>query len=610
MGTWPGQRIEIKNAPNAAFACALFESDRERRCDEQPVVDPDVRIAIVADCRLDDRQGLAASLGVSQEVTDSRLLLRAYERWGIEMPAHLCGDFAVAVWDWARRRVLLFRDPLGVKPLYYVTDPEGLAVATDVGALVDILKLPPIPDDQLVVEHLLRKYESVDRSFWSPIKRLPAGHRLEATERNATIHRYWYPKIEDLSSATAETLRDRFRDLFFQSVERRLQTEHPLVAHLSGGVDSSCVVCVADQIYRRKPGSRPQLRSVTASYAGLSCDEQAFVESVIECVNFENETWDGRASRFLDVEDPVSRGPGMRVHRAGGTEGEFEIATRMGARVILSGQGGDQLGAPWGVEFDIVAASPFRYAFNTLIDRQLSRDQRLNRAKGLVRALAPLPFLRAWAGFRPRPVPPSWLRPEWIDLAQGLGTEGRDVDPWMAGMSYTGAMHLRELTAAPLGRALDTEQACAAVRGIEFRYPFLDQDLVNFVLSIPGALWPGQGADARLQRDFLGAYLPLRVRRRRGKADFAIAMLQKMKSASPGLRSLFFDGEWLSGRYVDRTVAQATLERLWATAPDAARWRAIRDVWGIATLEAWLRTLFGYATTRHGESSHELDPGA
>src|SRR4051794_26826063 len=81
LGSWPGQNVEITNAPNATFACALFDSDSELQDHEQTSVDRDAGVAIVGDCRLDNRDDLAASLRVSGKPSDAQLLLRAYQRW-------------------------------------------------------------------------------------------------------------------------------------------------------------------------------------------------------------------------------------------------------------------------------------------------------------------------------------------------------------------------------------------------------------------------------------------------------------------------------------------------------------------------------------------------
>jgi hypothetical protein len=161
-------------------------------------------------------------------------------------------------------------------------------------------------------------------------------------------------------------------------------------------------------------------------------------------------------------------------------------------------------------------------------------------------------------------------------------------------MSQVKARHWQELSDGSLGLGLDMEQLRATESGLEIRCPFLDVRFVEYVLSLPFQHWPPMAPYARLHREFLASYIPDAVRRR-PKQFFSVGVAHRLKLAWPRIRSLFFDGEWHAGRYVNRVLAQALIHRGEGSA-DGNDWPLWRSIWGIATLEAWLRKISGYAT--------------
>jgi hypothetical protein len=126
----------------------------------------------------------------------------------------------------------------------------------------------------------------------------------------------------------------------------------------------------------------------------------------------------------------------------------------------------------------------------------------------------------------------------------------------------------------------------------------LDQELVEFVLSIPPQFWPPEVPESRLHREAVGDVLPSKIRDRRTKAIFSGALGERLKRATPQIDALFHQGEWLSGRYVLRGQAQVLLRQALTGADWREHWAEWNWVKAIATLETWLRTIFGYAPAR------------
>jgi asparagine synthase (glutamine-hydrolysing) len=573
--------------PGAVFGFGLIAADSARRVDQQPLVDERMQMAIVADCRLDNREEIRGALGLNDSCTDARLLLTAYDRWGTDLGAHLLGDFAIAFWDWRQRTVVLLRDHVGVKPLYYWNGQREFAVSTDVGVLIDLIKPQPTPDDTFVVEHLMMEYRSTDRTFWAEIRRLPGGHLLEASADRSQVRRYWHPPVGEIRSKSTAEIHEDLRTIFFESVERRLNSDTPLVAHLSGGLDSSGIVCVANEIYKRAE-RRPPLVLASWLFPGLSCDESEFIQAVAARMDFEAESWDERSEGLSPLFTPTLLGPGM----GSDPSGDLRLGARIGAKALLSGQGGDYLCGCEGVAEDIAEARPAHVVFKRILGGGVPVHLRVARARSLLRRQAPMAVRRAVGNMRGRLGAPLWLHRQWRGLAGSLAARG--YPDHRGARSHVAARHWQAIGSSGLGLLLESEQHRATASGLEFRYPFLDVKLIEYVLSIPFEHWPEAAPYARLHREFLGRYLPESVRQRT-KATFSAGVAYRMKLAWPRIRSLFFEGEWHAARYVNRLYAQELI----APGGDGIGeddWERWRGIWAIALLEAWLRRISEYSS--------------
>jgi len=603
---WKGDGIRVAGCPGAALGISLLSADTQRRDDVQPFVDSIAKVAVVADCRLDNREALRRDLSLDRDAANSTLILEGYRRWGEDLCNRLRGDFACVVWDWGRQRGLAFRDPLGVKPLFYSAFSGGLAVASDTELVLGMVGSSRSPDDQAIIEHLLWEYASPNRTFWTSISRLPGGHSLLVGPSEArAVQQYWKPDAQARRFSAPTEVYEEFRRLLFQSIERRLDSDSPVLAQLSGGLDSSLIVCVADRIRRSSGFNASSLGTVSQRFPGSSWDEGEFIGAVTEWTDIPNTEWDGSNADFRDLVRPPLAGPGMGASRSSGSVGDLEIAKQRGVRVLVSGEGGDQLGAPSGIADDVIESQPFVFAVETLMRPDLSLEARLGRGRRLARSCVPLSLRRALAIHHYRLRLPDWLEPRWRSLAGDIVATFYPTQFESRFEYNVQRAHWHDLTSRRLGTALDLQQRVGCKYGVELRFPFLDQDLVEFVLSIPPQFWPRESGAARLHRDAIGDLLPPRIRERRSKAIFSGAIRQRLLAAAPQLDALFYGGKWLSSKYVRRTQAQILLrEAVPGTSQGRGldHWRTWLAVTTIATLEAWLRTVLGYATPRGGAS--------
>ena len=206
--------------------------------------------------------------------------------------------------------ILAFRDPFGVRPLYVKRSATGIVIASDPEPIGKVAGFGTGVDTERIVEHLLGWYESVDRTFWSDIARVPGGHLLFGPPNAPIIRRYWFPDVRPVRFSGEQQAMDALASCFKQSVERRLDKNGPVFAHLSGGLDSSLVVCVASEIDGGTEGTGRTIRALSERFPGMSTDEGQFIRAVVEWTRVESIEWDGPVGAYLGPRTAKSCGAG------------------------------------------------------------------------------------------------------------------------------------------------------------------------------------------------------------------------------------------------------------------------------------------------------------
>src|SRR4051794_12613083 len=200
--------------------------------------------------------------------SDTETIIHAYEEWGDDCVRDMRGMFAFAIWDSRRQRLLLVRDRLGVKPLYYHVDGNTITFGSEIKAL---LQHPDVRRDwnpAALDAFLAFQYIPAPGSIYRHIDKLPAAHALVMERGRLSMRRYWtLPFTGEETAASEPELLDRLEELVTESVRLRLLSDVPLGAFLSGGIDSSVVVAAMSRL---SPG-----RVVTTS---VGFAEQAFNE--------------------------------------------------------------------------------------------------------------------------------------------------------------------------------------------------------------------------------------------------------------------------------------------------------------------------------------------
>jgi asparagine synthase (glutamine-hydrolysing) len=583
--------IEVALAPGAALGFGKLVVSRKQGHGLQPLAKPEAGLFLVADVRIDNRDELRATLAARREATDADLVLAAYEKWGVLAPDHLIGDFAFVVWDARRRQLFAARDAFGIRPLVFRVLGSRLLVASDVEQILEVDRTAFKVDEHAVVDHLLWQWRSAARTFWEPIKAVPPGHCLVARRAGeAWVHRWWRPKVDPTPLGDREACIREFRRLFFRAVEDRLESDHPALIHVSGGFDSSSIASVADRLLRA--GSVPaSLKAVGAVHPDLSCDESHLMEGFRAHLSYPVEFWDGTKPSLDDLDRPALAGPGYRQWMTNGTAGDVEVARREGARVILSGTGGEIFETTGVIFYDYLMNGSWSDLVDTIAAvRELPRSRWRPYLTAAARFLVP-PGMDGWVqrslrgGGRSRAQLPPWL----TSYARGFLADQVSDAGAPGGLTGATRIRTRALAAAAGARAVRSTEVfrrCAAEAGVEARFPFLDQRCLGFALRLPLGEWGAPLYRYRYHGRALADILPRGISQLRSKIVFSDALWRRMLVAAGRLRSL------LSG---PRIAPYVLTDQLSAILPDPATggprrgtWRDWNAAWLGGSLEAWL----------------------
>ena len=219
---------------------------------QQPLANEDDSVWVVFNGEIYNFQELRNELETAghrfRTQSDTEVLVHLYEDHGADMLSRLNGMFALAIWDARRRQLLLARDRLGKKPLVYRREPGRLMFASELKALLQVPGVPREIDPQALDDYLTYQYVPHPRTIFRGIAKLPPGHYAVWRDDRLDVRPYWQPDFNAEDNRSDEEYAHELRELMTSSVAMRLQSEVPLGAFLSGGIDSTIIVGLMSQL--------------------------------------------------------------------------------------------------------------------------------------------------------------------------------------------------------------------------------------------------------------------------------------------------------------------------------------------------------------------------
>ena len=547
----------------------------------QPMSDPGGRHWIVYNGEIYNhielREELSA-LGASfLGTSDTEVILAAYRQWGEDCLSHFNGMFALALWDADRRALFCARDRLGVKPFYYQYDGRRFVFSSEPRALVLTQASRIVPRLGAVRDLLALDWvDHETETFFEGVRQLPAGHALTVGEDGLRMRAWWEIDPDAHALGSPEEWTREFADLFTDSVRLRLRADVEVGSCLSGGLDSSAVVTTAGRLANKG------LHAFSCAYdEGPAFDERPWIRAAVESSGATSHLVVPDGSDFWSVfdamatrQDEPTAGPGVYSQWK-----VMELAHSTGLKVLLDGQGGDEL-----------LAGYFRYLPARLRDfaaagrwdafAQLwgSVSDRLGFATTLLHTFEPWLPAPLVAAMRSR-----YGQGKDRVLSHDLSkVRGSVPELPRAGRSWLWRQLAFDTLRRQLPGLLRYEDRNSMAFSIETRLPFLDYRLVELAFALPDDQKLDGSTTKAILRRALGDRVPPSVLARRDKMGFETPadLWLRGRYAAEARRRLSRPGPFQD--WVDRSVLREELDGYLAGR------RAIGlQVWRWLSLEAW-----------------------
>ncbi len=581
--------------------------------ERQPLVGPSGAL-LVLDGRIDNREELVARLGLPRAASDAACVLAAYEAWGEAAVERLDGDFAFAVYDPASQRLLLARDAIGLRPIYYYQGAGLFACASEIKALLRHPAIPGRPDEEGVADYLFLGARPVDRlevTCFAGIRALPPAHLLRVTRSGAgPARRYWDfdPRFRTGCADFGEYA-EGFRQRFAEAVRRRVRSAYPVAVSVSGGLDSSSIFCQAETLRRTGAVPCPALLGFSCVGAeGSTADERMYLNEIERAYGVVVErmaeapllgVMGGAELQVCHGEAPLLDSLWQLTHRIQST------AAGRGARRFITGHWGDQMLHGTAYVVDLIRRFAWGTAWRHLaaLDHWFEPDEAKNLRKQvafeLVRYHVPPTLLplakRVRRGLRRREVGRRWLDPAFRARALRQADRPAAIGRHLA-RAHARSVYLETRIKYSV-QCMEWNNKISALHGLDYATPFLDRALIQFLMVAPGEIQNDGGVPRALVRLGLAGILPDAIRQRRWKADYSEPVNQGAVRDLAAVRSLFANAaRSVALGYVDpdRVIAELDALAPRLAGPDCLASWELTDLIG---LESWLRVFFNQGIT-------------
>ncbi len=457
-------------------------------------------LCITADARIDNRQDLLSLFTkLSETSPDSAFILEAYKHWGKQCADYLRGDFSFALWDEHKQQLVLCRDIMGVKPLYYYRDSRSFAFSSSIPGLLNRPDADYSLDYTWFANYFIDKPMQSDGTLYKNIKRVPPASCVVITADELQISPYFnFDERKEIHLSSAAEYAEQLYIKFTEAVKRRARSDYALGAELSGGLDSSSIT-IAASTNKSSSGSDLHTFSNVMTDTQIESGEQD-ERDYIHCVNQAA----GTRAHFVSLSSGLLEMFKLAVKRYGqpATIGRvgvyfqpvFISAQQAGVRTLLSGYGGDQVVTAQAkslIHGLLAKGNIMRYLafvggdFKTRpVHTVLKGLNMLKQSLSIImfNKLSAKRMAAASVAGKLRIL--KYLKPAYVqkyDLTR-VAINAR-VDMY-CGLSLR-RKQIKLLEKIPIAYRIDTAAVQCLYYGIDYVYPMLDRDLLEFMLAVP-----------------------------------------------------------------------------------------------------------------------------
>ena len=542
------------------------------------------------------RQELKAAGYRFSSDSDTEVIIYAWRHWGEECLERFNGMWAIALWDSDRNQLFLSRDRMGIKPLYYHFQNGRFLFASEIKSILQAQGITREPEDTMVFDFLLWGIKDhTERTFFKNIHQLKPGEILCVSADGTSHLKHYYHlhfnrDIGRFNSNDETTAMETFDCLLRDSIKLRLRSDVPVGFCLSGGIDSSSIVCLADQIAAAdQTGASPvSYRTFTFGNRERAFDERPFAAMVDREVFMKNHPilidqerfWDSIDTVLWHQDEPFAS---TSIYAQYLVNKEVKIND---TTVLLDGQGADELFAGYGGYYEQLLAQLAREGNVKSLLRKLktgSRNMEVGQLKLLGRVLRILNTvatgpLTGRSRFRLQLANRKFVsdyadREELIKKKRAPGTVQERL--------------FQDVTTFNLPQLLHYADRNSMAFAIEGRYPFLDYRVVEFALTLPAVYKLRDGCSKYILRKTMTGTVPQAILDRRDKMGFVTPEAEWIRNNMDAVRDLFETDSFRAERYIDVSKIRKSFDTLFTD-------RAISrlGLWKIIILEKWLRSFF------------------
>src|SRR5262245_30360961 len=567
----------------------------------QPLANEDESIWIVFNGEIYNHAAIRPALEADghryRTRSDTETIVHAYEQWGDGCVERLRGMFAFAIWDTRRRRLLLARDRMGIKPLYWAIAGNRLLFGSEIKAILESGLVQPEPNERCIPELLSTRYVSGSETLFKGIHRLLPGHTLVFENGRATTRQWWDVPV-DLRRSEIERLPDaeavaEFRTKLEDAVRTRLMADVPLGMFLSGGLDSSAIAALMAGMIDRP------LQTFSVAFKQRAFSELDYARQVSTAIRadaheivIDEHDFFGALPRLVWHEDePIAHPSSVPLYFVS------TLASRH-VKVVLTGEGSDELLAGYGKypralinwragKYWSLAPEPLRqFVSGTLIPRLPGRVARYARRSFL--AMPRTPEAMFFDNFAAIGLArqTSLLNPGFADLATpDAYSSSRAYFDLPNGRSTTLDRLLYTDLKTYLVELLMKQDQMSMAASIESRVPFLDHHLVEFAAALPPRMKLRGLSTKWILREAVKSILPREILTRK-KMGFPVPFAHWMRGAGAAIaRDVLLDSRARQRGVTEPAAVSALIDGHANGTLDGGD-----ALWSLLNLELWYRT--------------------
>lgn len=444
--------------------------------------------------------------------SDTEVIVKAYEAWGVDCLNKFNGMWAFILIDETNQKIFCARDRFGVKPFYYLTEDETIIISSEIKPLLKFLPKITANLEAILNYLVLDICDENAHTFFNGINKLLPSHYLliDIKTKSKLIKEYYSLKSKRLVTTDPKKNYNKELDnIFSSSIRFRLRSDVKVGTCLSGGLDSSTIAAVAAINY--KNSNSDNFRAFTASSGDKKNDEIDFAKLVVENSKLDWTVFKPQQDVFLEeIEEVIKtqeepfRSPSIFMQY-----GIMKDSSRMGCKVLLDGQGGDEIFLGYERYFLFILKSNPIYKWGEVI-RNISDNSKWNKTKVLIMYFYfRFPFLRK-----------IWLKKKSFFLKRDLikKVNWEYLNEFQANNLFD--YQVNEITKFNLPELLRYEDKNSMKFAIETRLPFLDYNLVEFALNLPIEYKINGGWTKFILRKYSEKYLPKEISWRKVKIGF------------------------------------------------------------------------------------------